>query len=102
MALANNAVRLTVVTQLGVSMNFVRRCFTGLCILTAMNGGFINGILTAKRVKHETKGSSGLFRFPMTPIVNLSYPPFMLPPAPMPAASDFERFPVDGEAPRIQ
>ena len=35
---AKHAVRLSRVTQREVLTNFVPRCFTGLCILTAMNG----------------------------------------------------------------
>jgi hypothetical protein len=40
-ALANHAVRLIVVTQLDIPINFVPRCNTCLCILTAINGAFL-------------------------------------------------------------
>ncbi|HEY9632797.1 MAG TPA: hypothetical protein V6D14_05295 [Coleofasciculaceae cyanobacterium] len=40
-ALAMYAFRLSELAQLNVSTNFVPRCFTGSCILAAMNGSNI-------------------------------------------------------------
>ena len=91
-ALAKQVVRLTALAQLNVPTNFVPRCFTGLCIPTAMNGSNI----TSDEGSTDIVPKSLLFR----PQVRSSTYSMRL--EPTPAASEFGLFPAGGEVPRIQ
>jgi len=88
---AKQAVRLSGVTQREILTNFVPRCFTGLCILTAMNGLNVG----------SDEDIADLFQKAYCSSMTLTQPLFMLPEL-MPVASGFYLAPAGGEAPKTR